>query len=91
MYDCVHAPCVIRVVAQFVRRVWDLCVKRLGVPFVIKGATLVVRPGFNPWVRKIPWRRERMATHSSILAWRNPWTEEPGRLQSMELQRVGHN
>ena len=29
-----------------------------------------------------------MATHSSILAWRIPWTEEPGRLQSMGLQRV---
>ena len=31
-----------------------------------------------------------MATHSSILAWRNPWTEEPGGLQSMGLHRVGH-
>ena len=32
-----------------------------------------------------------MATQSSILAWRIPWTEEPGRLSSMGLQRVGHN
>ena len=32
-----------------------------------------------------------MATYSSILAWRIPWTEEPGRLQSMGLQRVGHD
>ena len=32
-----------------------------------------------------------MATHSSILAWRIPWTEEPGGLQSMGLQRVGHD
>ena len=32
-----------------------------------------------------------MATHSSILAWRIPWTEEPGELQSMGLQRVGHD
>ena len=32
-----------------------------------------------------------VATHSSILAWRIPWTEEPGRLQSMESQRVGHD
>ena len=32
-----------------------------------------------------------MATHSSILAWRTSWTEEPGRLQSMGSQRVGHN
>ena len=34
---------------------------------------------------------EGMATGSTILAWRIPWTEEPGRLQSMGLQRVGHN
>ena len=34
---------------------------------------------------------EEMATHSSILAWKIPWTEEPGRLQSMGLQRVGHD
>ena len=32
-----------------------------------------------------------MFTHSTILAWRIPWTEEPGRLPSMELQRVGHD
>ena len=40
--------------------------------------------------RKDPLEKE-MATHSSVLAWRIPWREEPGRLQSMELQRVGHN
>ena len=33
---------------------------------------------------------KRMDSHSSILVWRIPWTEEPGRLQSMGLQRVGH-
>ena len=32
-----------------------------------------------------------MATHSSILAWRIPWTKEPGELQSIGSQRVGHN
>ena len=32
-----------------------------------------------------------MATHSSTLAWKIPWTEEPGRLQSMGLHRVGHD
>ena len=32
-----------------------------------------------------------MATHSSILAWRIPWTEEPGRLQSIGSQKVGHD
>ena len=35
--------------------------------------------GFDPWVGKIPLEEE-MATHSSILAWRIPWVEEPGRL-----------
>ena len=34
---------------------------------------------------------KEMATHSCILAWKVPWTEEPGRLQSMGLQRVGHD
>ena len=34
---------------------------------------------------------KEMATHSSILAWRIPWTEEPSRLQSMGSQIVGHN
>ena len=34
---------------------------------------------------------EEMATHPSILAWRIPWTEEPGGLQSMGSHRVGHN
>ena len=37
-----------------------------------------------------PWEKG-METHSSILAWIIPWTKEPGRLQSMELQRVRHN
>ena len=46
------------------------------------------------WVQSLGWEEpleEVMATHSSILAWRIPWTEEPRGLQSMGLQRVGHN
>ena len=46
------------------------------------------RPGFNPWARKIALGKG-MATCSNILAWETPWTEEPGRLQSLGLQRVG--
>ena len=46
------------------------------------------------WVRSLgqedPLEKE-MATHSIVLAWRIPWTEEPGGLQSMGLQRVGHD
>jgi len=45
-------------------------------------------------VQSLGWEdllEKGMATHSSILACRNPWREEPGRLQSMGLQRVGHD
>ena len=49
---------------------------------------------WETWVRSMgredPLEKE-MATHSSTLAWKIPWTEEPGRLQSMRSQRVGHN
>ena len=45
-------------------------------------------------VQSLGWKdplEKEMATHSSILAWKIPWTGEPGGLQSMGLQRVGHN
>ena len=49
---------------------------------------------WETWVRSLggedPLEKE-MATHSSILAWKIPWTEEPGGLQSMGSQRVGHD
>ena len=62
---------------------------------------LRINPGFaalpamwETWVRFLgqedPLEKE-MATHSSILAWRIPWTEEPGGLRSIGSQRVGHN
>ena len=46
------------------------------------------------WVGSLGWEdplEEGMATQSSILAWESPWTEEPGGLQSMGSQRVGHD
>ena len=43
---------------------------------------------FDPWGRKIPWRREWQAAHSSILAWRIPWTEEPCGLRSTGSQGI---
>ena len=49
------------------------------------------RPRFNPWVGKISWRREWLHTSINIFAWWIPWTEEPGRLQSMGSQRVRYN
>ena len=46
------------------------------------------------WVQSLGWEdllEKEMATHSSILAWKIPWMEKPGRLQSMGSQRVGHD
>ena len=46
-------------------------------------------PGLIPESGRSP--EKEMATHSSTLAWRIPWRKEPGRLQSMRSQRVGHD
>ena len=62
-------------------------------------AQLVKNPPANArdtetWVQSLSGENsleKEMVTHSSILTWRIPWTEEPGRLQSMGLQTVGHN
>ena len=46
------------------------------------------------WVQFLGWEdllEKEMTTHSSILAWKTPWTEGPGRLQSMGSQRVGQD
>ena len=62
-------------------------------------ASLVSQTVRNPFamqdtlVKYLGWEdplEKELATHSSILAWRIPWTKEPGRLQSMGSQRVGH-
>ena len=64
------------------------------------GASLVAQrlkrlPGMQEtWVRSLGWKdplEKEMTTHSSTLAWRIPWREEPGGLQSMGSQRVGHD
>ena len=49
---------------------------------------------WETWVRPLGWEaplEKEMATRSSTVAWKIPWTEEPGRLQSMGSQRVGHD
>ena len=49
---------------------------------------------WETWVRSLDWEDplgKEMAAHSSILAWKISWTEEPGGLQSMGSQRVGHD
>ena len=49
---------------------------------------------WETWVQSLGWEdplEEGMATHFSILAWRIPWTEQPGGVQFIGSQRVGHN
>ena len=67
--------------------------------FGLPGGTVVKNPPANieeqeAQIRSLgqedPLEKE-METHSSTLAWKIPWTEEPGRLQSLGLQRVGHD
>ena len=69
-------------------------------PLQYSWASLMAQMVKNPpamwetWVKSLGWEdplEEGMATHSSILSWRIPWTEEPGTLQSMRLQRVRHD
>ena len=51
-------------------------------------------PMWETWVRSLGWEdplEKEMVSHSSILAWRIPWTEKPGRLPSTGLQRVRHD
>ena len=57
-------------------------------PLTNVGASRHARPPSLGWEDPL---KEEMATHSSALAWKIPWTEEPSRLQSMVSQRVGHN
>ena len=72
----------------------------IGYPLQYSWASLVAQMVKNPpamwetWVQSLGWEdplEKGMATYSSILAWRIPWIEEPGRLQSMGLLRVRHN
>ena len=56
-----------------------------------KGTGLPMRETWVQSLRQKDTLEEEMATHSSILAWRIPWTEEPGGLQSMGSQRVGQD
>ena len=57
---------------------------------MVKRLPIMRETWVQPLGQEDPLEKE-MATHSSTLAWKIPWTEEPGRLQSVGLQRVGHN
>ena len=66
----------------------------LGVTSLVAQTVKHLPTVWETWVRSLgredPLEKE-MATHSSTLAWKIPWMEEPGGLQSMRSQRVGHN
>ena len=62
------------------------------VALVVKNPLASARDA-KTWVRSLGWDdplEEEMATHSSILAWKIPWTEETGMLEAMGSQRIGH-
>ena len=72
----------------------------IGYPLQYSWTSLVAQSVKNPptgqetWVRSLGWEdplEEGVATHFTVLAWRIPWTEEPGRLQPMKLKRVRHD
>ena len=82
------------------QRQWDSFSKILKGSIVRAGASLVAQlirnlPAMQEtWGWSLGWEdplEKGMATHSSILAWRIPWTGEPGGIQSKGLQRVGHD
>ena len=69
-------------------------------PLLYKGTFLVAQTVkrqstmWETWVQSPGWEdplEKEMTIHSSTIAWKIPWTEEPGRLQSMGLQRAGHD
>ena len=60
------------------------------VPHMVKNLPAMQETWVQPLGLEDPLDKE-VATYSTILAWRTPWTEEPGGLQCMESQRVGHN
>ena len=79
---------------------WSIQSPALVYPMVALGASLVAQTVKNlpamqeTRVQSLGWEdplEEGMATHSSVLAWRIPWTEENGGLRSIGLQRVGHD
>ena len=62
-----------------------------GITYFLETITSVIWKTRVPTLGQEDPMEKGMATHSSILAWRIPWTEEPGGLQSLGLQRVGHD
>ena len=69
---------------------FTLITKGILVTQMVKSLPTVLETWVQSLGQEDPLEKE-LATHCSILAWEIPWTEEPGGLQFLELQRVGHN
>ena len=74
---------------------WDVISSFRGSSLILVAQTVKKPPAMSEtWILSLGWDdplEKGIATHSSILAWRIPWTEETGRPQSMGLQRLGHD
>ena len=68
----------------------DMCVLASQVAQMVKNLSAMWETQVRSLGQEDPLEKD-MATHSSILAWRIPWTEEPSGLQSKGLQRIGHD
>ena len=66
-------------------------VEDIGVKTLVSKVCSVLSLGWINQATRMGVPEKAMAPHASTLAWKIPWTEEPGRLQSMGSQRVGHN
>ena len=75
--------------SKWIKRLCNNTYREINVAQMVKNLPAMQETEVPVLCREDPLEKGT-ATHSSILAWKIPWTEEPGRLQSMESQRVGH-
>ena len=76
------------------RKIFEIRVSTMFMGFLVAQMVKCLPAMWETWVRFLGWEdplEKEMATHSSILAWKILWMEEPGRLQSMGSQRVRHD
>ena len=85
-----NSTCLMPCTSSYFSSVICLMYKGFPVAWMVKNLPAVQETQVQPLSQEEPLEKG-MAIHTSILAWRIPWTEEPGRLQAMGAQRVGHN
>ena len=76
--------------SKWIKRLYNNTYREINVAQIVKNLPVMQETQIPFLCREDPLEKG-MATHSSILAWRIPWTEKPSRLQSMELQKVKYN